>query len=155
MFYLIANTQAGQSKYKSLAKKIERRAADLGLQVKIAPTDNLLEAGKLAKAAAKKSNVKAVVAVGGNKTVNTPSSAPWPAPASLWALSPLLAAVASPVPGIKNWQEGLKILKDHKIEEHAVGQINKNFFWARCASLPKNNWRPKPVKSRGVFWAVS
>jgi len=137
MFYLIVNTQAGESKYKSLAKKIERRARDLSLDIKIAPTDNLLEAKKLAKAAAGKSNVRAVVAVGGNKTVNTLIGALAGSSKPLGIVPLTRGSGLAKSLGIKNWQDGLKVLKEHEIEERAVGQINKNFFLGELRLLPK------------------
>jgi len=137
MFYLIVNTQAGRESYKSLAKKIENQAKKLDLKIKIASTDNLLEAKKLAKAAVSKSGIKAIVAVGGNKTVNTLIGALAGSQKPLGIIPLTKGSQLARSVGIKNWQEGLKTLKNHDVSERPVGRIDKNFFLGEVRLLPK------------------
>ena len=139
MYLLLANPKAGNQRYRRIEHALTNLLNKLEVKYKVVLIDDLANTQDLLKRNVK-ADTEAVVAVGGNSTVNTIIDAladyeKMPLGIIPTSRSNHLAQTL----GIKSWVAGAKLLAAHTIKHLRLGRIGERYVAGSLMISPKRN----------------
>ncbi|MFH0912521.1 MAG: diacylglycerol kinase family protein [Patescibacteria group bacterium] len=137
MYLLLVNPKAGNQRYRRIERPFTSLLNKLDIKYKIVIIDDLANVEDLIKQHAKTS-LKAVVAVGGNGTVNAVIDALADYRNLPLAIIPISKAnLLANTLGARDWKTGIKILAQHKKKQLRLGKIGERYFAGSLLISPK------------------
>jgi len=137
MYLILVNPKAGNQRYRRIEKSFTNLLNKLDIKHQLVMVDDLANIEDILKDHAK-TQLTAVVAVGGNGTVNTVIDALADYRNLPLAIVPIsktnhLASIL----GAKDWKTGLKILAQHEKKQLRLGKIGEKYFAGSLVVSPK------------------
>lgn len=137
MYLILVNPKAGNQRYRRIERSFTNLLNKLDIKHKIVTIDDLANIEELIKQNTK-TNVKAVVAVGGNGTVNAVIDALANYHNLPLAIIPISKTnLLAKILGAKDWKTGVKILAHHEKKQLRLGKIGERYFAGSLLISPK------------------
>jgi len=151
MYLLLVNPKAGNQRYRHIEQPLVNLLEKLEIKYKLVLIDDLANVRDLLKQHVKP-ETEAVVAVGGNGTVNTLIDAL--ADYEDLPLSIIPASKTNSLArtlGIKSWKMGAKLLANHEIKHLRLGRIGERYFAGSLMVSPKRNLLANIFEKRSLL----
>lgn len=139
MYLLLVNPKAGNQRYRRIANSLAKLLEKDQIKYKIVLIDDLSNVRELLKQHIQ-GNIAAVVAVGGNGTVNAIIDALVEYGDLPLGIIPISRAnhLAKTL-GITNWKMGAKLLAHHEVKHLRLGRVGERYFAGSLTISPKRN----------------
>lgn len=151
MYLLLVNPKAGNQRYRRIETPLVNLLGKLGVKYKIVLIDDLANVRDLLKQNVK-SEMQAVVAVGGNGTVNTLIDALadyGDLPLGIIPISKTNSLAKTL--GIKSWKMGAQLLANHETRHLRLGRIGERYFAGSLMVSPKRNLLANIFEKRSLL----
>ncbi|MEA1909475.1 MAG: diacylglycerol kinase family protein [Patescibacteria group bacterium] len=137
MYLILVNPKANNNRYQQIERSFVKMIDQLETPYEIVLIDDLSNVEDLLEQNLKK-NTTAVIAVGGNGTVNTIIDALADYDKLPLGIIPLSKNnhLADSL-GITNWKQGIKLLGEHGIDTLRLGKIGEKYFTGMLQVSPK------------------
>lgn len=151
MYLLLVNPKAGNQRYRRIERSLINLLDESKIKYKIVLIDDLVNTRDLLKQNIT-ADTEAVVAVGGNGTVNTLIDA-----LTDYANMPLGIVPTSRINhlaktlGITTWQTGIKLLANHEVRHLRLGRIGERYFAGSLVISPKRNILANILEKRSLL----
>ncbi|MBU1082963.1 hypothetical protein KKE14_00770 [Patescibacteria group bacterium] len=138
MYLLLVNRLAGGNRYKFIERPLKATLNRLNVKHKIVTIDDLNNIKELLKGHIKE-NTKGVVVVGGHGTVASAidALAGYNLPIGIIPTSKTNSLARNL--GIRNWQDGVKLIAKHKVVDKRLGKIGQHYFMDSLTIAPRRN----------------
>lgn len=151
MYLLLVNPKAGNQRYRRIERALVRLLDKLNIKHQIVLLDDLANTADLLKQNLK-TNTKAVVAVGGNGTVNTIIDALADYRDLPLGIIPLSKSnYLAKTLGITSWTAGVRLLSQHKVKHLRLGKIGERYFAGSLTVSPKRTLLARFFEQRSVL----
>lgn len=139
MYLLLVNPKAGNYRYRRIERALTNSLEKSGINYKIVLIDDLANTQDLLQHHIK-TETEAVVAVGGNGTVNTIIDALADYQNMPLGIIPISKTnLLAKTLGINSWQAGVKLLTNHETKHLRLGRIGERYFAGSLIISPKRN----------------
>lgn len=137
MYLILVNPKAGNQRYRRIERPFANLLNKLDIKHKLVIIDDLANIEDILKQNAN-TNLKAVVAVGGNGTVNTIIDALVDYRNLPLAIIPVSKTnLLANILGAKDWKAGVKILAHHEKKQLRLGKIGEKYFAGSLIISPR------------------
>ena len=151
MYLLLVNPKAGNNRYRRIERPLIALLDKSKIKYKIVLIDDLANTRDLLKQHIK-SDTKAIVAVGGNGTVNVVIDALIDYKNLPLGIIPISKTnhLAKAL-GVTNWQTGVKLLSHHERKHLRLGRIGERYFAGSLMISPKRNILANILEKRSLL----
>lgn len=151
MYLLLANPKAGNNRYRRIEHTLTALLDKSGIKYKIVLIDDLANTRDLLKQHIKP-DTKAIVAVGGNGTVNVVIDALIDYKNLPLGIIPISKTnYLAKTLGVTNWQAGVKLLSHHEVKHLRLGRIGERYFAGSLMTSPKRNILANILEKRSIL----
>ena len=138
MYLILVNQEAGNHIYKRIEKKFKRLLDNENIKSRIVMIDDLAEIPELIKKNYKETD-SAVIAMGGNATVNATINALANEDIPFGIIPTSKTNFLARHLGLKNWIQAVKVLSSPDLKKSRVGKIGRHYFIGEIQIASRNN----------------
>jgi len=151
MYLLLVNPKAGNQRYRRIEHPLNLMLGKLDIKYKIVLIEDLTNTQDLLKHHIQ-ADTEAVVAVGGNGTVNTIIDALADYENMPFGIIPTSKTnhLAKTL-GMTSWQTGVKVLANHEIKHLRLGRIGERYFAGSLVVSPKRHLLASIFEKRSLL----
>lgn len=138
MYLILVNPEAGNNIYKRIENKFKRLLEHENIKYRIVLIEDLADIPELIKTNYKET-YKAVIAMGGNATVNATINALANADIPLGIIPTSRTNFLAQHLGLKNWMQAVKALSSPTLQKSRVGKIGRHYFIGEVQITSRSN----------------
>ncbi len=147
MYYYIVNPNAGSEAFTDIQHKLKRTLRDFNIDGEFAKTLEKNDAQKITRSALKR-DVKTIVVVGGDKTINEVITAVHESGNRSVSIGIIPIGTQNTLArflGIHDWQHACHLLATRRLQSFNLVHVNDHSFIHSCRIDPKNHESTSPV----------
>jgi len=150
MLLFLINPEAGKKKFRKLEPAIIKLLAELKLEYKFVKLDNLATIEEATERHITPST-EAIVAVGGNATVNAILNAMASADIPLGIVPMSKTNYLAKSLGLTSWRKAIRALAEHDIRSERLGKVGKHYFIGRVEVWSHQNLLTRYLRPSGFL----
>jgi diacylglycerol kinase family enzyme len=138
MYLILVNPEAGNHIYKRIEGKFKRLLENESIKSRIVMIEDLADIPELIKRNYKETDA-AVIAMGGNATVNATINALANEDIPFGIIPTSKTNFLARHLGIKNWMQAVRVLASPVLQKSRVGKIGRHYFIGKIQIASRNN----------------